>query len=260
MKTIATALRILEAFIDSNDPQSVSQLAERFGMPPSQISRVLSTFREAGWLEQDTKSRTYTVGLSAYVFGSRFVQIHPLTRQAIPVLRSIVDRSGFNTTLSILNDFKPLYLLGMAGPVPVELASAFGSSFPFHATAAGKVLAAFSPGHVRERMLEGPLEKLTSHTITDKVKLSDELDHVFRRGYAMSDGERVPGIGALAVPVVGHDGSVLAAIGNAFPIKMVSSEDFDYHAEILKSGARVLSERVEGSRRPAPRNRGSLSR
>nr|WP_315594195.1 IclR family transcriptional regulator [uncultured Cupriavidus sp.] len=254
MKTISTALRILEAFIDSTEPQSVSQLSERFGMPRSQMSRVLSTFRDAGWLEQDSKSRTYAVGLSAYVFGSRFVQIHPLTRHAIPVLRGIVDRSGFNTTLSILDHLKPLYLLGMAGPVPVELSSAFGSYFPFHATAAGKVLAAFSPRHVREQMLEeASLDRLTGRTITDKTQLVDELDLVFRRGYASSDGERVPGIGALAVPVIAHDGSIFAAIGNAFPTKMVSAEDLDYQAEILKSGARVLAERVEGPRRPSSR-------
>lgn len=247
MKTISTALRIVEVFVNGPGQRSVTEIAERFQLPMSQVSQILAAFAEAGWLEQDSKTRRYSVGLSAYVFGSRFVQFHPLTKHAIPVLRSVVDRSGFSTTLSILDHLKPLYLLGIAGPVPVDLASAFGSYFPFHATAAGEVLAAFAPTEIRAAMLERTdLERITSRTIVDKSQLSDELDQVFRRGYAQSDGERVPGIGALAVPVISHSGNVVAAVGNAFPTKMVSSDELEYHVEILKNGARNLSERVEG--------------
>jgi len=246
MKTIATALRILEMFADGTGQRSVSEIAEHCQLPRSQVSRILSTFGRAGWLDQDRKTRRYSVGLAAYVFGSRFIQFHPLTKHAIPMLRGIVDRSGFNTTLSILDHLKPLYLLGIAGPVPVDLSSAFGSYFPFHATAAGKVLAAFAPVEVRERMLrETPLDRITSRTVTDREQLRDELERVFRLGYARSDGERVPGIGALAVPVITRSGAVAAAIGIAFPTSMVSGDELEYHAEILKSGARSLAERVE---------------
>lgn len=247
MKTVATALRILELFADGTGQRSVSEIADYYQLPRSQVSRILSTFRRAGWLDQDPRTRRYSVGLPAYVVGSRFVQSHPLTRHAIPLLRGIVDRSGFNTTLSILDHLKPLYLLGIAGPVPVDLSSAFGSYFPLHATAAGKVLAAFAPNEVREQMLkETVLERITSRTITDPARLREELDQVFRRGYAVSDGERVPGMGALAVPVIARSGKVAAAIGNAFPTRMVSADDREYHVEILKSGARALAERIEG--------------
>ncbi|WP_224031406.1 IclR family transcriptional regulator [Paraburkholderia caribensis] len=247
MKTVATALRILEQFADGAGQRSVSEIAEYCQLPPSQVSRILSTFGRAGWLDQDARTRKYSVGLPAYVVGSRFVQFHPLTKHAIPILRGIVDRSGFNTTLSILDHLKPLYLLGIAGPVPVELSSAFGSYFPFHATAAGKVLAAFAPHEVRERMLqETTLERITSRSITNRGQLQNELEQVFRRGYATSDGERVPGIGALAVPVITRSGQVTAAIGNVFPTKMVSVDEREYHVEILKSGARSLIERIEG--------------
>lgn len=254
MKTIATSLRILSLFADGAGQRSVSEIAEHCQLPRSQVSRILSTFRQAGWLDQDAKTRKYSVGLAAYVVGSRFVQFHPLTKQAVPILRGIVDRSGFNVTLSILDHLKPLYLLGIAGPVPVDLSSAFGSYFPFHATAAGKVLAAFAPSAVREQMLqETKLHRITSRTITDRERLRDELEQTFRCGYAASDGERVPGIGALAVPVIKRSGEVTAVIGNAFPTKMIAADDREYHVEILKSGARSLIERIEGPLYPQRR-------
>lgn len=250
MKTIKTALQMLEAFVEGGERKTVGELAERFGLPKSQVSRILGSFRDAGWLEQDPRTRTYSVGLAAYVFGARFVQFDPLTRQAFPVLRGVVDRSGFNATLSVLDNLKPLYLIGIAGPVPVDLSSNFGSYFPFHATAAGKVLATYADESTRQKMLRAtPFERVTGRTITDPAAIEAELKLVFRQGYATSDGERVPGIGAMAVPVVGHDGELIAALGIAFPCKMVDADDYEYQAAILKSGVLMLSERLVGAPR-----------
>jgi len=250
MKTIKTALQLLEAFNEGSQRKTVGELAERFGLPKSQVSRILASFRDAGWLEQESRSRSYAVGLSAYVFGARFVQFHPLTRQAFPVLREVVDRSGFNTTLSVLNDLKPLYLLGIAGSVPVDLASIFGSYFPFHATAAGKILATYTDESTRQTMLaSASFERITPRTIVEPDALKAELEQVFRRGYATSDGERVPGIGAMAVPVIGGNGELIAALGIAYPCKMVQRSEYEYQSAILKSGARTLAERLNGAAR-----------
>jgi IclR family pca regulon transcriptional regulator len=97
-------------------------------------------------------------------------------------------------------------------------------------------------------MFDGaPFERLTRRTIVEPASLRRELDRVFRQGYATSDGERVAGIGALAVPVIGSEGEIVAALGIAFPAKMVLPEDYEYQAAILKSGAYTLAERINGT-------------
>ncbi|KNH08855.1 Transcriptional regulator, IclR family [Candidatus Burkholderia brachyanthoides] len=199
-----------------------------------------------------------TVGeLAAYVFGARFVQFDPLTRQAFPVLRGVVDRSGFNATLSVLDNLKPLYLIGIAGPVPVDLSSNFGSYFPFHATAAGKVLATYTDASTRQKMLRAvPFERVTGRTITDPAAIEAELKLVFRQGTPPRtvSASRALAPGAMAVPVVGHDGELIAALGIA---KIVDADDYDYEyqAAILKSSALTLAERLIG----APRLRTKLA-
>lgn len=250
MKTIATALEILCAFTDGSGHHSVSELADSFGMARSQVSRILATLRDAGWLEQHPKTRLYSVGVAAYAFGSRFVQQHPLTRQALPILRSVVDRSGFHATLSTLDGLRPLYLLGIEGPVPIDFTSDFGAYFPLHATAPGKVMAAFARPHLREQMLtQAPFARLTIKTIVDAEPFERELDAIARRGYAISDGERLPGIGGLAVPALDHSGELIAAVGTAFPTQMVSAAEYEYQVEILRGAACALAERFEGSPR-----------
>lgn len=250
MKTIATALEILEVFTDDNSHHSVSELADRFGLPRSQVSRILSTFRDAGWLAQHPRTRLYSVGVAAYAFGSRFIRQHPLTRQALPILRSVVDRSGFHATLSTLDGARPLYLLGIEGPVAVDFTSDFGAYYPFHATAPGKVLAAFAPPRIREQLLaQESFERLTMRTIVDREHLKKELDNIVKRGFSASDGERVAGIGGLAVPVIDHSGELIAAVGTAFPTQMVSPSEYEYQVQILRGAAHALAERFEGSPR-----------
>lgn len=94
-----------------------------------------------------------------------------------------------------------------------------------------------------------PFERVTRRTIVEAAELADELEMVFRQGYATSDGERAPGIGAMAVPVIGSGGELIAALGIAYPAKMIQPNDYDYQAAILKIGAHTLAERLNGAAR-----------
>jgi len=50
---------------------------------------------------------------------------------------------------------------------------------------------------VQRRLLARDLEKLTSATTTSKPALRKELDEIQRLGYAISDEDVIPGIGAV---------------------------------------------------------------
>jgi DNA-binding IclR family transcriptional regulator len=65
-----------------------------------------------------------------------------------------------------------------------------------HATAAGKVMLAFS-----DRRPEPPLAAYTERTITDALVLERELETIRERGWADALEEREPGLNAIAAPV-----------------------------------------------------------
>ncbi len=245
MQSLAKAMRLIARFLEDQEEFSVTELAVRLSMPKSQVSRMLATFREAGWVSQNPATRAYSIGLQAYAIGSRFVNTSRLSREALPVLRSTVDRCGFTATLSVLYEDQPIYLLGIEGPAFVEFGSRAGMRFPFHATASGKLLAAY----IRDRRLDGMIERhglapLTPQTICEPRALKRQLAHVREHGYARSKGERSPGIGALAVPVATPDSPCAAALGIVYPLQRVPDEMVDYHVAILHSSARVLSARM----------------
>jgi DNA-binding IclR family transcriptional regulator len=76
-----------------------------------------------------------------------------------------------------------------------------------HATAAGKVLLAFTGAE------PGALAAYTERTITDPARLVAELALVREQGWAEADGEREPDLNALAAPVVDRGGALVAILG-----------------------------------------------
>jgi DNA-binding IclR family transcriptional regulator len=245
VKSLAIALRIISEFVNDSEDLSVSALSSRLGLAKSQVSRILSTFRENGFLTQSASTRKYRVGLKAYAIGCKYLHSDRLIRESLPLLRLAVDRSNYTAALSILDDSRPFYLAGIEGAVPVDFGSRTGSYFPVHATAPGKVLLAFSSADRRESILAvSKLERLTSHTIVELRELRSQLADVVSRGFAVSSGDRTPGIGSLAVPVFAADGHLAAAISIVYPLGRVAEEQYDYFVSILHEVARTLSLRL----------------
>ena len=49
MKSLDSAIRVLMAFMADQQSFGVSELADRLGLPKSQVSKVLATLRSMAW-------------------------------------------------------------------------------------------------------------------------------------------------------------------------------------------------------------------
>jgi DNA-binding IclR family transcriptional regulator len=256
VKSLAIALRVISEFVNDSEDVSVSALSSRLDLPKSQVSRILSTFRESGFLTQSASTKKYRVGLKAYAIGCKYLHSDRLIGESVPLLRSLVDRSNYTAAISILDGSRPFYLAGIEGSVPVDFGSRTGAYFPNHATAPGKVLLAFSSADRRAGILaKSKLERLTSQTIVDLRELRSQLAEVVSRGFAVSSGDRTPGIGSLAVPVLAADGHLAAALSIVYPLGRVAEQQYDYFVSILHEVARTLSLRLGAQAYPFDGNK-----
>ena len=245
MKSLAVALRVISEFINEGEEVSGSALCNRLGLPKSQVSRILATFRANGFLIQSATTKKFKVGLKAYAIGCKYLHSDKVIREALPVLRAAVDRSGFTATISILDGNRPFYLAGVEGSAFVDFGSRTGSYFPIHATAPGKVFLAFVDQSRRDSIVaESRLERLTSNTITSQRELKRVIAEVAVNGFAVTSGDKTPGIGSLAVPVFGANGTLAAAMALAYPLSRIPVERYDYFVSILHGVARTLSLRL----------------
>ncbi|HCM50643.1 MAG TPA: IclR family transcriptional regulator, partial [Microbacterium sp.] len=88
-----------------------------------------------------------------------------------------------------------------------------GTRFPAYATSMGRVLLAGLTDAERDAALAAAdLRPLTDLTITDQVRLAEEIVRVRTQGWSIVDGELEPGLRSVAAPVHSRNGEVIAAI------------------------------------------------
>src|SRR5690606_11128051 len=106
-----------------------------------------------------------------------------------------------------------------------------------HTSAMGKCLMAFAGDIEAEIAGLGELAPVTEKTITDPETLAEELRRVRDRGWALNDEERHAGVRTVAVPVMGSDGRVVAAIAVQGPTVRITEDKISALAERLQSAA-----------------------
>lgn len=245
MKSVRGALRLLMEFTGEQASFTVGELAARTGMGKSHVSKSIAAFVESGLLMQDPRTREVSVGARAFVLGARFINHDRLSREAMPVMRDLMQRTGHSTRLSVLDDDRILYLLGVEGPMFVDTGWRVGTWLPAHSTTAGRVLLAFL-GEARAAQLlqKRNLARLTAHTVTDRKALDRILARVRSSGYDVQRNETTQGLGTIGAPVFNEAHAVIGVLSVAFPSHVVTRNDEPIIIEHLHVSCRALSQRM----------------
>jgi IclR family acetate operon transcriptional repressor len=223
---------------DADAGLGVNELARRIGVNPSTASRLLATLERSGLVER-APGGPYRLGLRLVSLADRVLARLDVRERARPWLTWLAQETGETATLSVPGggeaitvDFVP------SASSVVSLARVGRPSVP-HATAAGKVMLAFAVTDGAPDL--GPtLEAFTDRTITNPNALAAQLDQIRSRGVAEAVGEREPDLGALAAPVFGRGGSLVAILGVQGPAsRLPSDRRRALHAPLRKAAAEL---------------------
>jgi DNA-binding IclR family transcriptional regulator len=208
--SVGRALAILEALADSDVGLGVNELARRIGVNPSTASRLLATLEESGLVER-SPGGPYRLGLKLLALSDRVLAQLDVRERARPWLAWLVEQTGETATLSVPGGAEAITVDFVPAPSTVVSMARVGRPSVPHATAAGKVMLAFAPQH---RLPDArSLTVYTERTITDPAELEKVLQDVRESGIAEAVGEREPDLSALAAPVLGRRGELVAIVG-----------------------------------------------
>lgn len=215
VRSVERAMAILELL--GQGPKTGADVARSLGVHRSTALRLLSTLERRAFVERDLRTARYRLGRRlAQLAGEVGVGLD-LRQQARPVCERLAADSGETATFELLID---------DGIVPIEQATAstsvvtinwLGRRYPVHCTASGKAFLAFGSASTRERLLARPLARITPRTVTDRKQLERELDQARRSGIARTHEELEMGLDAIAAPVFGADGEIVAALDVSGP-------------------------------------------
>lgn len=198
---------LLEAVAQKDQFFSLQSMVEETGLPKPTLHRMLQQLESAGILQRDGDGRHYSTGLRLRRLAETLLLNNTVHGARHMVLRRLVDEVGESCNITALSGSEVLYLDRVETPAPLRFYLQPGSRVPVHCSASGKLfLAQMSPSQRRRLLEQIPLERYTERTITDPVRLEQEIDQVRSEGFALDDEEFLPGLVCLAVLVQNPSG------------------------------------------------------
>lgn len=200
---------ILETFCHGNI-HSLTEISHRTELPISTVHRLATELASFGFLERTDDSH-YRAGIPLRIIGARATHAPTVLERARFVLDDLAATTRTDVRLGVLTECGVTYLEKSACRQGVLSPSAT-PIVPAHATAMGKALLAFSPSSTVDAFVARGLKRFTPYTLASADRLRRALAEIRLNGLALSRWELHLGVSALAAPLFGPGGQVIAAI------------------------------------------------
>jgi DNA-binding IclR family transcriptional regulator len=258
MSTVQRAVTVLNALAASERPCRFAELSRKTQLPAATLRRLLVELMRAGLVEQEPHTCLYRLGVRLAELSHCAFKTLSLGEVALPIMRRLVSRTGESCYLARLASDPTMvtYVEAVYSEQLLAVTSYAGRSSPAHCTATGKVLLAYAPESVRRRVLETPLERRTTATITDPQALAAELTRVAARGYAVTQQEFSEDISAVAAPIRNHLGQIDTAIAICGPASRLRDARLVDAIDAVVASAAEISEQIALRTRAVPETAG----
>lgn len=242
VKSLYKALLILEEFMTADTYLGVNQIAEALNLPKSTVSNVLSVYENRGFVERDSHSGKFKLGIKALELSNHTYQTNDVRRILQPFMQELGRYSMENVLLATYNGGEVVYI----GAVHEERTTfngryLIGVRAPVYCTGIGKAMLAFLGEAELKRVLEKGLRPFTENTITDEAQLRAELKKIRQQGFAVDNMEHEFGIKCVGVPIRNSEGEVVAGMSISGPSPRMSEDKIEDYSHHLMEAARKAS-------------------
>ncbi|MBT8100638.1 MAG: helix-turn-helix domain-containing protein [Gammaproteobacteria bacterium] len=231
VNSLARGLEVIRSFTRTRPKMTLSDISRATGMTRATVRRFVLTLVREGYAETDGKY----FNLRPKVLELGFAALSSLTfvDVAQPIMSRLAYKLEESVFAAVLEADDVVYVASATPPKRfVSISVAVGSRAPAHAVSTGRVLLAALPEEdLHDYLDQVSLEKLTSNTVTSKVKLRGLIEDAGAKGWSIVDQELEIGLRSIAVPIRDKAGLVIAALNVACPSSRITPEDM--HTRIL---------------------------
>jgi DNA-binding IclR family transcriptional regulator len=211
VRAVQRALDLLDCFSGERAKLTLSEAARLTGLPVSTVSRLLATLENAGFLRRSA---------GAYACGQRLIQIGLNGLRNLPIyevaeghLAHLTEMTGESSYLGISgDDGRIVYVRQCLSPKSIRHAAWLGRTVPVQGTAIGAAMT----GNVGTHRFAATRQTL-------------EAD-----------------VTAIAAPIYGPEGSIVAAINLTGPTYRIKDDDIHRFGLAVAAEADALSKEIGG--------------
>jgi DNA-binding IclR family transcriptional regulator len=240
----ARSFAILEHVARARAPVDVLDIISSLKLPKATAYRLVDWFITQGYLSREPGRKRLIVGpkLATLAFGA----LSSSMRHDAPhvVLQRLVHALNETCNIGTLLNGEVIYLDRVeAEHWPLRLQYTSGSRVPLHCSAIGKLYLALTPTPRRRRLLQSlELRRFTDHTITDSGRLDAELRQIRKEQVSFDREEYLAGVICMAVPVIGRNGELLAAVAIQAPEARMKVQTARRYLPTLRDAAAELAD------------------
>jgi IclR family pca regulon transcriptional regulator len=211
VQSLDRGLAVIRAFGPDRERLSLSEVARATGLTRAAARRFLLTLVKLGYVRSD--GREFSLRPRVLELGYAYLSGLAMPEIAAPHLEELVAQLRESSSISVLDGHHIVYVARVPTKRIMTVAISVGTRFPAFATSMGRVLlAAMSEAELDRYLGEATFEPLTARTVTDPARLREILHEVGELGYSIVDQELEEGLRAIAAPIRGSGGGVIAAI------------------------------------------------
>lgn len=236
VQSVDRAIAILK-ILARDGASRVTDLAAELDVHKSTAFRLLAALEQGGLVEQSGDRGRYRLGFGVVRLAGAATAQLDLAKESREVCLRLAGELGETVNVAVPRDGCAVNISQVRGPSAISGHNWVGQRTPAHATSSGKVLLAFGALALPE-----VLDRFTPLTITDARLLG--LAEIRRRGWAFTVEELELGLNAVAAPVLGGDGAVVAAVSVSGPSYRLTPQRLPEVGEVMADGAREISQRI----------------
>ena len=215
-QSIKRALAVLRYVASRPDGVRLRDVARDCGLNKATCHRILAALVEEGFLRFGDDGLAYGLGPEALAFGWSARARQDIPALARPGMMRLSEKSADTVFLSVRSGHEAICIAREVGSYPIKtLTLDVGSRRPLGVGSGSMALLAFAPPSEFASILDAVEPRLGAMPAFSRTIL-ERLAHETRRlGYFFNEDMVFEGMSAVGVPVLGRDGTAIAALSVA---------------------------------------------
>ncbi len=246
------AFRLLDLVAVSEEGLTLSELARALGMSKGSLHGLLKTLEACSAVEL-ADDRRYTLGPRVYDLAQAYTQRAGVRRFALPAMRRLAHTLGHTVLLGRV-EHEGVRIVERVEAEPdqptLRISASRGTRVHLLAGATGRLVLASWPVSQREAYLRSHiLPRFTPSSITDPAAYLAAVEESARVGIGVDREEYLAGVNAVAAPIYGPGGVLVALLWVIGFASRLDGEVLRAAGDLLRREARDISRLLGASSR-----------
>jgi len=241
VRAVERSLGVLLCFSQEDPVLSLTQIAERVGIPKSTGHRLLATLENKRFVSRDHATGNYRLGFRLIELAALVFRHAELESCVQPHLHRLSAECGETVDLAILDGTHVVYLQVVESAQRVRIAAEVGHRLPVFCTATGRAFMAYLPDEQVDAILNEGLTRYTAYTRLEHPNLYEAVRVARAQGYAMSEQEYEQDINAVAAPILDANKYPVAVIAVVGPSYRLTRERMSLLGPVVRATAEAIA-------------------